>query len=128
MPEDYPTDFDTRIKVVVYRATAKSGTPPSIDAVADEVGESPAAVKESYTWLRASRLLLLETDGATIRMAPPFSGAPASRREWTRAVDVAFSLPCAGGEMVGRPAIYLKQYALLPVGRTRSRMASRARN
>jgi len=40
MPENYPTDFDTRIKMVVYRATAESGMPPSIDAVADEVGES----------------------------------------------------------------------------------------
>jgi hypothetical protein len=76
MPENYPTDFDTRIKMVVYRATAESGIPPSIDAVADEVGESPAAVKESYARLRASRLLLLEAAAATIRMAPPFSGVP----------------------------------------------------
>ncbi|HEV2716928.1 MAG TPA: hypothetical protein VGU64_16810 [Terriglobales bacterium] len=72
MPENYLTDFDTRIKMVVFRETAESGMPPSIDAVADEVGESPAAVKESYARLRASRLLLLEADGATIRMAPHF--------------------------------------------------------
>jgi hypothetical protein len=80
MPENYPTDFDTRIKMVVYRATAESGIPPSIDAVVDEVGQSPAAVKESYARLRASRLLLLEADGATIRMAPPFSGVPTQHR------------------------------------------------
>jgi Alkylmercury lyase len=80
MPENYPIDFDNRIKMVVYRATAESGNPPSIDAVADKMGESPAAVKESYARLRASRLLLLEADGATIRMAPPFSGVPTQHR------------------------------------------------
>ena len=80
MPENYPTDFDTGIKMVVYRATVESGIPPSIDAVADEVGESPGAVKESYARLRANRLLLLEAEGATIRMAPPFSGVPTQHR------------------------------------------------
>jgi hypothetical protein len=66
--------------MVVYLAMAESGIPPSIDAVAEEVGESPAAVKESYARLRASRLLLLEADGATIRMAPPSSGVPTQHR------------------------------------------------
>jgi hypothetical protein len=80
MPENYPTDFDTRIKMVVYRATAESGNPPSIDAVAAKVGATPAAVKEAYARLRASRLLLLEPDGVTIRMAPPFSGLPTQHR------------------------------------------------
>ena len=48
MPEKYSIDFDTGVKVAVYRATAEAG----------------------------GRLLLLEPDGVTIRMAPPFSGVP----------------------------------------------------
>ena len=76
MPEKHSTDFDTSVKVAVYRTTAESGSAPSLEAVAEKVGATPAAVKEAYTRLRASRLLLLEPDGVTIRMAPPFSGVP----------------------------------------------------
>ena len=93
MPENYPADFDTRIKMVVYRATAESGNPPSMDAVADKVGESPDAIKESYARLRASRLLLLEADGATVRMAPPFSGVPTQHR--VRVDEIEYYANCA---------------------------------
>ena len=74
MPEKY--SFDTSIKVALYHATAESGNPPSLEAVAEKVRATPAAIKEAYARLRASRLLLLEPDGVTIRMAPPFSGVP----------------------------------------------------
>ena len=80
MPENHSMDFDTRAKVAVYRATAESGRPPSLPAVAAKVGAAPAQVKEAYARLRASRLLLLEADGVTIRMAPPFSGVPTQHR------------------------------------------------
>ena len=76
MPEKYSTDFDTSVKVALYRATAESGSPPSLEAVAEKVRATPAAIKEAYARLRASRLLLLKPDGVTIRMAPPFSGVP----------------------------------------------------
>ena len=80
MPDDHPLDFDTRVKVAVYRAIAQSGSTPSIEAVAAKIGAAPAAIKESYARLRANRLLLLEADGVTIRMAPPFSGVPTQHR------------------------------------------------
>ena len=80
MLEDSSVDFDTRVKVAVYRATAESGSPPSLKTVAAKMEATPAAIKESYARLRASRLLLPETDGATIRMAPPFSGVPTQHR------------------------------------------------
>jgi hypothetical protein len=80
MPENHSTDFDTSVKVAVYRATAESGLLPSLAAVASMVGAAPALVKEAYARLRARRLLLLETDGVTIRMAPPFSGVPTQHR------------------------------------------------
>jgi hypothetical protein len=80
MPDDNPIDFDTRVKVTVYRSTAESGSLPALEAVAAKMGATPAAIKESYARLRASRLLLLEADGVTIRMAPPFSGVPTQHR------------------------------------------------
>ena len=80
MPDNHPVDFDARVKVTVYRATAESGSPPSLEAVSAKMGATPAAIIESYARLRASRLLLLEPDGVTIRMAPPFSGVPTQHR------------------------------------------------
>src|SRR5437763_15197453 len=80
MPDNHPVDFDARVKVTVYRAIAESGSPPSLEAVSAKMGATPAAIKESYVRLRASRLLLLEPDGVTIRMAPPFSGVPTQHR------------------------------------------------
>ena len=79
MPEN-PEDFDARVKVAVYRATAELGKPPSVEAVAAKVEATPAAVQEAYVRLRGNRLLLLEADGVTIRMAPPFSGVPTQHR------------------------------------------------
>ena len=73
-------DFDTTVKLAIYRATADSGRPPSAQAVAGIIGAAPAEVAEAFGRLRASRLLLLEADGVTIRMAPPFSGVPTQHR------------------------------------------------
>jgi hypothetical protein len=75
-----PMDFDTTVKVAVYRATAESGRPPLLEAVAEKIGTTSAAIKQAYGRLRANRLLLLESDGVTIRMAPPFSGVPTQHR------------------------------------------------
>jgi hypothetical protein len=73
-------DFDTLVKVSLYRLTAATGTPPSVAAVAAQLGETPDAVAAAFTRLRAARVLFLEPDGVTIRMAPPFSGVPTQHR------------------------------------------------
>jgi Alkylmercury lyase len=72
--------FDTAVKLAIYTSTAESGHIPSIEAVAQRVQASTDEVAQAYTRLRASRLLLLERDGTTIRMAPPFSGVPTQHR------------------------------------------------
>ncbi len=71
-----PTDFNTSVKLAVYRATAESGQVPSLETVAEKAGADLEAVRLAYRALRADRLLLLEDDGVNIRMAPPFSGVP----------------------------------------------------
>ena len=68
--------FDTSVKLALYGITAESGRIPSLNAVAERVEDTPAAVKEAYARLRAQRLLWLEANGVTVRMAPPFSGVP----------------------------------------------------
>ena len=69
-------ELDTRVKMAVYRRFAEMGTPPILAELAAELGCTADEVRAAYGRLRASRVLLLETDGETIRMAPPFSGVP----------------------------------------------------
>jgi hypothetical protein len=48
---------------------------------------APDAVSAALTRLRAARVLFLEPDGLTIRMAPPFSGVPTQHRVTVDGVD-----------------------------------------
>jgi hypothetical protein len=73
-------DFDTQVKLVIYRHFAETGDRPSVTQVAEQVGSDADTVLGAYTRLRAQRVLVLEADGASIRMAPPFSGVPTQHR------------------------------------------------
>src|SRR5262249_38645434 len=67
-------------KVAIYAATAETGRIPSLSEVARRAQASPEDVALAFTRLRASRVLFLEPDGRTIRMAPPFSAVPTQHR------------------------------------------------
>src|ERR1041384_2596349 len=69
-------EFDTEVKLAVYREFAETGPPPAVRTIAERLGVDEAAIQRSYGQLRAARVLLLEPDGVTIRMARPFSGVP----------------------------------------------------
>lgn len=69
-------EFDTQVKLAVYHHFAETGRRPSPIEVAERVGSGIDSVLESYKRLRAQRLLVLEEDGFSIRMASPFSGIP----------------------------------------------------
>jgi hypothetical protein len=80
-------EFDTRVKLAIYRATAETGRPPTLDEVAGELGIGAADVEQAWGRLAKSRLLVLGPDGRTIRMAPPFSGVPTQHRVVAGGVD-----------------------------------------
>lgn len=69
-------DFDTRVKLAVYRHFATAAARPSAAAIAEQLGVETQAVLDAFHRLQAQRLLVLEEDEASIRMAPPFSGVP----------------------------------------------------
>lgn len=69
-------EFDTQVKLAIYHHFAATGQAPVIGDVAKQVNSNLERVTESYQRLRAQRLLVLEADGSSIRMAPPFSGVP----------------------------------------------------
>lgn len=73
-------EFDTQTKLAIYRHFAGTGGRPSVDEVAAQLGSTSDLVRDAYARLGAQRLLVLEPDGESIRMAPPFSGVPTQHR------------------------------------------------
>ena len=73
-------ELDLRVKLAVYRHFAETGRRPDPDEVGRRAGIDVERVPEAYRSLREQRLLLLEPDGVSIRMAPPFSGVPTQHR------------------------------------------------
>src|SRR5262245_34408984 len=94
-------ELDLRIKLAIYEHFAAVGRRPGVDDVAARAGARASEVREAFARLRAQRLLVLEPDGVTIRMAPPFSGVPTQHR--VRAGGVSYFAPCAW-DALGIPA------------------------
>jgi len=70
-------DFDTSVKLDVYRTIAETAKVPGAAEVAGSLGASVEEVLAAFGRLHAKRLLVPEPgDPARIRMAPPFSGVP----------------------------------------------------
>ncbi len=67
-------DSDVEVKLAIYNFFAETGGRPAAGVIARKLGLSRAEVIDSYVRLRAQRVLVLEGDGQSIRMAPPFSG------------------------------------------------------
>ena len=73
-------DLDANVRLAVYQHFASTTAAPSLTQVAAACSCAEQDVRASYARLRANRVLLLEPDGETIRMAPPFSGVPTQHR------------------------------------------------
>jgi hypothetical protein len=73
-------DFDTRIQSAIYDWTARTTRPPTVDEAAAVVGATPDEVRGAYRRLFGNRVLFLEPDRETIRMAAPFSAVPTQHR------------------------------------------------
>ena len=69
-------DFDRRARFHIYDITMRSGTPPSIDAVAAAMESDRGSVAEAFRRLAEGHVLVLQRDGGEILMAPPFSAVP----------------------------------------------------
>jgi hypothetical protein len=86
-------DFDTKLKMAIYGHFAESTKAPSVFEMAGAIGAPEREVFEGYERLAAQRVLVLESDGETIRMAPPFSGIPTQHR--VRVGDKEYFANCA---------------------------------
>jgi hypothetical protein len=73
-------DFDTRVKLAIYAHIARTTRAPSPAEVAAVVKAAADEVREAYRRLFGKRVLVLEDDGESVRMAPPFSGIATQHR------------------------------------------------
>jgi hypothetical protein len=94
-------DFDTEIKTAIYRRVAETTMVPSAAELAGALGVASDDVRNAYLRLFARRVLFLEPDGETIRMAPPFSGVPTQHR--VRVGDRTYFANCSW-DSLGIPA------------------------
>ena len=86
-------DLELETKLAIYEHFAAVGSRPSVDDIAARVGAAASGVREAFRRLRALRVLVLEADGESIRMAPPFSGVPTQHR--VTAGGVTYYANCA---------------------------------
>lgn len=70
------TESDVQVKLAIFGEFSETGRAPTCERIEARTGLSPDIVRDSLQSLRAQRLVVVESDGATIRMAPPFSGVP----------------------------------------------------
>lgn len=75
-----PTETVVRVKLVVYRHFAETGRGPTPNEVSTRAEAPVEGVLDAYKSLAAQRLLVLEADGSSVRMAPPFSGVATQHR------------------------------------------------
>ena len=94
-------ELELRAKLLIYERFATTGSRPSVDDIAARLGATLPQVREVFRRLREARVLVLEADGESIRMAPPFSGIPTQHR--ATAAGVSYYANCAW-DALGIPA------------------------
>jgi hypothetical protein len=94
-------EAELKTKLAIYEYFASSGSRPSVNDVAARVGCSVSESRELLGRLQAQRVLVLEPDRESIRMAPPFSGVPTQHR--VTAGGVSYFANCAW-DALGIPA------------------------
>ena len=94
-------ELDLKAKLAIYEHFAAVGARPSVGDIAARVGVALPEAREIFMRLRAQRVLVLEADAESIRMAPPFSGVPTQHR--VIAAGVSYYANCAW-DALGIPA------------------------
>ena len=92
---------DTQVKLAIYHYFARTGLAPSPAELGLQLGVTEIDVAVAYQRLRQKRVLWLEPDDHTIRMAPPFSAIPTQHRVVVK--DRSYYANCAW-DALGIPA------------------------
>ena len=96
-----PADFDNRVRAAIYGWFVERTGAPAVGDLAGILGETREAIRDAYRRLFRKRVLFLEPDGETIRMAPPFSAVATHHR--VRVGDREYFANCSW-DSLGIPA------------------------
>lgn len=94
-------DFDSQVRAAIYGWFVEETRAPAVADLARLLDEDPDAIRDAYGRLFRKRVLFLEPDGETIRMAPPFSAVPTQHR--VRVGDREYFANCSW-DSLGIPA------------------------
>jgi hypothetical protein len=94
-------ELELAAKLAIYDHFAAEGSRPSVGGIAARLGIAVPRVRDLFRVLQAQRVLVLESDGESIRMAPPFSGIPTQHR--VISAGVSYYANCAW-DALGIPA------------------------
>jgi hypothetical protein len=94
-------DFDSQVRAAIYEWFVEETRGPAVTDLAGRLGENPDSIRDAYGRLFRKRVLFLEPDGDTIRMAPPFSGVATQHR--VRVGDQEYFANCSW-DSLGIPA------------------------
>lgn len=67
---------DLRVRAFVYDVAMSSGTPPTVEQLAQRLGFSRGQVQESLERLATAKALVLQRESREVLMANPFSAVP----------------------------------------------------
>lgn len=104
-----PTLIDLAVREAIYTQTLLTGTPPTVEQVADGCGFDAPTVSGAFRRLAESHVVVLKPGTTQLWSAPPFSAVTTSFR--VKTVSGAWYAPCAW-DMFGVPAV-LKSDAVL---------------
>ncbi len=94
-------NHDLEIRFQIYRFFAEHCRAPSVREMARLLGASVAEMRAAFQRLHERHMIFLDSETGKIRMANPFSAAPAGFR--VRAGDKTWEANCAW-DMLGIPA------------------------
>jgi hypothetical protein len=95
-------DFDTTVKMFIYKTLAQTTRPPTSAEAAEALDTSSEEIEAAFERLHKKRLLVPEPgDPSHIRMAPPFSGVVTAFR--VKVKDRVYYANCAW-DALGIPA------------------------
>jgi hypothetical protein len=82
-----------RVRLALYRAIERSGSPPTAAELARALALEPAIVEESYRALADAHVIVVQPETVEIKWAPPFSAVATAFR--VHSGRSAWHAPCA---------------------------------
>ena len=82
--EAVPDDFDTRVRLTLYREFTLTAAPPSTQKIAEKLGTPLAEVRAAMERLAIAKAIVLQPESREILMANPLCAVPTPYRVQAR--------------------------------------------